>query len=189
MIRPARPTLAEVLLADLSLTHGDFFSQITDARHVRKQCYLLWKMAVVRREKSGFNGRGVALTTASCLSPISRRRWRSSPALGSQTLLGSERERHNSSTSRLENGPLPTKARSRQRNPAAPKGRGSSESACLRQPTLQILLDALLCKKAGRIKVWPISRAVFATCTHEIGFGFFDPLTRRGFHGETCLSP
>jgi hypothetical protein len=28
-----------------------------------------------------------------------------------------------------------------------------------------------------------------ATCTHEIGFGFFDPLTRRGFHGEPCLSP
>ena len=61
--------------------------------------------------------------------------------------------------------------------------------ACLRQPTLQILLDALLCKKAGRIEVWPISCTVLATCTHEIGFGFFDPLTRRGFHGEPCLSP
>ena len=151
---------------------------------------LLWKIAVVRRGKSGFNGRGVALPTASCLSPISRRRWRSSPALGSQTLLGSERERHNSSASRLENGPLPTKARSRQPNPAAPRGRGSSESACLPPPADPS--DTSRCtavQKAGRIKVWPISRAVFATCTHEIGFGFFDPLTRRGFHGEPCLSP
>lgn len=53
---------------------------------------------------------------------------------------------------------------------------------------LQILFDALLREKAGRVEMWAVASPIFTTSAEKIGFRFINPLTGCGLHGAPVPS-